>query len=149
MKAHQPSNRKTSPVSAKNSRIYSHLVLCVDDELMQLKVCKLLLEQAGNEVITSGDSKSALAMFGSTAVQLVVLDYSMPKLNGAELARAMRRLKPNVPIVMLSGHSERPQDADNVVDAYIRKGEEPGVLLETVRELLGHNSAPLKMYRRH
>jgi DNA-binding response OmpR family regulator len=73
-------------------------------------------------------------------VGLVVLDYSMPNMNGAQIARTMRGEKRNVPIVMLSGHSNRPHDVDDAVNAYIVKGQSPQVLLREMQELLWQQS---------
>jgi two-component SAPR family response regulator len=48
----------------------------------------------------------------------------------------MREIKPDVPIVMLSGHLERPHDIDGNVDAYLVKGINPEALLNEIDRLL-------------
>jgi len=56
----------------------SHLVLCVDDELIGLQVRKILLERAGYRVLTAPDGAAGLEVFAAEPVEVVVLDYSMP-----------------------------------------------------------------------
>ena len=63
------------------------LVLCVDDERVGLHVRKLLLERSGYKVITAHDGKSGLTLFEENPVDAVVLDYAMPGLTGAQVAK--------------------------------------------------------------
>ena len=68
-----------------------HLVLCVDDEAVGLRIRKILLERAGYQVLTATDGDSGLQMFATHPVEAVVLDYSMPGMHGGEVARRMRQ----------------------------------------------------------
>ena len=113
-----------------------NLILCIDDDERHLELQKRLLEEAGYEVMSCTDYREALAWFCLSIVRLVVIDYSMPRLNGVEVARIIRQAKPGVPIVMLSGHQDPPQGLGDAIDTYIGKGEGPDVLLENIRELL-------------
>jgi DNA-binding NtrC family response regulator len=112
------------------------LVLCVDDDITHLKLYGDLMTMNGYAVITCTNNRAALKAFRSKPVRLVVLDYSMPNMNGAQLARTMRGEKPNVPIVMLSGFADRPHDVDDAVSSYIVKGQNPRILLREIEELL-------------
>ena len=112
------------------------IVLCIDDEISGLAIRKLLLEEAGYEVLACRDGETGLRLFSTRPVHLVIIDYAMPGLNGAEVAKTMRCVKPRVPIVMLSGYVEPPPDAKDVSDVYIVKGEHPRVLLDNVRQLI-------------
>lgn len=113
-----------------------HLVLCVDDELIGLKVRKILLERAGYRVITAQDGFAGLELFASEPVEAVVLDYSMPGMNGGEVATKMRQTKPHIPILLLSAYIGLPSDVIEVVDTYMTKGEGPPVLLKKLGSLL-------------
>ena len=119
------------------------LVLCVDDDASHLKVTAELMRMNGYTVINWTNYRTALKVFRTRPVALVVLDYSMPKMNGAQIARTMRGEKRNAPIVMLSGHSHRPHDVDDAVNAYIVKGQSPQVLLRKMQELLWQQSVRL------
>lgn len=114
----------------------SHLVLCVDDELVGLKVRKILLERAGYQVLTAIDGASGLSLFEKEPVEAVVLDYSMPGMHGGEVATHMRRLKPNVPILLLSAYIGLPIEVTSLVDLYMTKGEGAPVLLQKLESLL-------------
>src|SRR5579859_5019110 len=71
----------------------SHLILCVDDEVVGLRVRKILLERAGYEVLTAEDGNSGIELFATQPVDAVVLDYAMPGMHGGEVAKRMRQTK--------------------------------------------------------
>lgn len=114
----------------------SALVLCVDDEVVGLSLRKLLLESEGYSVFTAENGSEALALFSSKRIDAVVLDYMMPGMNGDVVAGEMKRLKPNIPILMLSAYVDLPSETLRWVDKYITKSEPPPVLLDTLAELL-------------
>ena len=114
----------------------SNLVLCVDDELVGLKVRKIVLERAGYQVLTAPDGVSGLALFAEQAVEAVVLDYSMPGMHGGDVARRMRETKPEVPILLLSAYMGLPPEVTSLVDLSMTKGEGAPVLLEKLGSLL-------------
>jgi CheY-like chemotaxis protein len=113
-----------------------HLVLCVDDELIGLKVRKILLERAGYRVLTAPDGSSGLELFSNEPVEVVILDYSMPGMNGGEVASKMRQTKPHIPILLLSAYIGLPSEVLSTVDMYMTKGEGPPVLLQKLGSLL-------------
>jgi CheY-like chemotaxis protein len=113
-----------------------HLILCVDDELVGLKVRKILLERVGYQVLTAIDGVSGLALFEKEPVEAVVLDYSMPGMHGGEVAERMRRIKPHVPILLLSAYIGLPPEVTSLVDLYMTKGEGAPVLLQKLESLL-------------
>lgn len=113
-----------------------HLVLCVDDEMIGLKVRKILLERAGYRVLTAPDGSAGLELFSNEPVEAVVLDYSMPGMNGGEVASKMRQTKPHIPILLLSAYIGLPAEVLSMVDLYMTKGEGPPVLLQKLGSLL-------------
>jgi CheY-like chemotaxis protein len=120
----------------------SHLILCVDDELIGLRVRKVLLERAGYRVLTAQDGISGLKIFASEPVEAVVLDYSMPGMHGGEVADRMRRMKPNIPILLLSAYLGLPSDVTRLVNLYMTKGEGAPVLLQKLETLLQPMNIP-------
>jgi CheY-like chemotaxis protein len=112
------------------------LVLCVDDEIVGLKVRKILLERAGYRVLTAPDGPSGIDVFCHEPVEAVVLDYSMPGMHGGEVATRMRQAKPQVPILLLSAYVGLPQEVTSLVDLYMTKGEGAPVLLQKLGSLL-------------
>src|SRR6185369_10601188 len=120
----------------------SHLILCVVDELVGLRVRKILLERAGYRVLTAMDGPSGLAVFESEPIEAVVLDYSMPGMHGGEVAGRMRAMKPRVPILLLSAYIGLPAEVTCLVDLYMTKGEGAPMLLQKLESLLQPVSAP-------
>ena len=113
-----------------------HLILCVDDELVGLRVRQLLLERAGYKVLTAMDGATGLDIFKSEPIEAVVLDYSMPGMHGGEVATLMRQVKPEVPILLLSAYIGLPAEVTSLVNLYMTKGEGAPVLLKKLRSLL-------------
>jgi CheY-like chemotaxis protein len=114
----------------------SHLVLCVDDEIVGLRVRKILLERAGYKVLTAPDGHSGLELFATQPVDAVVLDYSMPGMHGGQVAEKMRQTKPEVPILLLSAYVGLPDEVRSLVDVYMTKGEGAPALLDNLSNLL-------------
>jgi CheY-like chemotaxis protein len=113
----------------------SHLVLCVDDELIGLQVRKIILERAGYRVLTAADGPAGLEAFAAEPVEVVVLDYSMPGMHGGEVASRMRQIKPEVPILLLSAYIGLPPEVISLVDLYMIKGEGAPLLLKKLSSL--------------
>jgi CheY-like chemotaxis protein len=113
-----------------------HLILCVDDEVVGLRVRKILLERAGYQVLTAPDGFSGLELFGAQPVEAVVLDYSMPGMHGGEVAKRMRQAKPDIPILLLSAYVGLPTEVSALVDVYMTKGEGAPALLDKLGRLL-------------
>ncbi|RON24185.1 hybrid sensor histidine kinase/response regulator [Pseudomonas brassicacearum] len=87
---------------------YRLCVLVVDDDSLVLTSTGLLLEDLGHRVISSTSGAQALELFGSTPdIDLVITDMAMPQMNGAQLAHAIRTMRPQVPIVLATGYAER------------------------------------------
>lgn len=112
------------------------VLLCIDDELGGLEVRKMVLESAGYSVFTAGNGKAGLEVFVSQRVDLVILDYAMPEMNGYDVAVEMKRISPGIPILMFSAYFPVPEEVLNLVDAYATKGESPVQMLELVDALL-------------
>jgi len=111
-------------------------ILCVDDEASILTTLKALLEASGFHVLTSMSGREALAILADQPVDLVLLDYAMPELNGIATAIRMKAMKPDVPIAFLSAYVELPGETVGIAECWVRKGEEdPERLLARLTEL--------------
>ncbi len=111
-------------------------ILLVDDEPSLISLLTLVFESEGFTVLSALDGAQALSIFSSTPVDLVVLDFLMPRLDGGQVAEQMRVLHPHVPIVMLSACLIVPERARNKVDEFVEKGAGTEALLKVVRKIL-------------
>jgi CheY-like chemotaxis protein len=111
-------------------------ILCIDDESAALNIRKRVLETAGHHVLTVRSGDEGVQLFKSEPFDLVVLDYWMPGKNGIATARELKRINPAVPMVILSGLSQLPDETMGVVDRWILKDEGPQFLLNTIKTLL-------------
>jgi CheY-like chemotaxis protein len=112
-------------------------LLCVDDHAIYLPVRKAYLELHGYVVLTASSGREGLQLLAEHRIDGVVLDYRMPEMDGAEVAREIRRTRPDLPIIMLSGYPhEIPADVRSLVNAAVMKGESPTALLEALYQVL-------------
>lgn len=83
-------------------------VLVVDDDSLVLTSTGLLLEDLGHRVISATSGTQALDLFDAEpGIDLVITDMAMPKMNGEQLAQAIRVMKPDIPIILATGYAER------------------------------------------
>jgi CheY-like chemotaxis protein len=111
-------------------------ILCIDDEALGLEIRKAVLERAGYQVLTAVDGPAGLSLFRGNAIDGVVLDYYMPEMDGGAVAEAMRRERPEIPIMLLSAYINLPAEVVALVDMTLLKGEGPVELLEKLQQML-------------
>ena len=99
-------------------------LLCIDDNQTALHLRKLVFESAGYTVLVASDSAAAMVLFSLSAVDMVVSDHFLQNGTGIELATAMKKLKPEVPIVIISGLVDAPEGMEHA-DLFICKGNSP------------------------
>lgn len=113
-------------------------VLVVDDEPEIRMVLAMFLEAEGYEVEEAENGWQALRKFAEHDWSLVITDWTMPGMNGDELAASIRAVDPHVPIVLVSG-----QAFDRVTkfkyDATVAKPFTPRTLHEVLESLMSHN----------
>jgi CheY-like chemotaxis protein len=111
-------------------------ILCVDDDQSILSITRMALEYEGYNVVTASNGRAALEQFAAGPVDAVVLDYEMPGMNGAEVAREMKRLKPAVPKLLFTSCPTVPKQAADAIEAFCPKGVSLDVLLSRVHLLV-------------
>jgi CheY-like chemotaxis protein len=114
-------------------------ILCIDDDDGVLSYHRALLERRGFEVLTAASARQGLQIAAACAVAAVIVDYHMPEMNGHVVATEIKRLKPQVPIVMVSSDDAIPEETLNVVDAFVSKNEAPSRLLPVIAVICGEN----------
>lgn len=117
-------------------------VLCVEDEEPQLKLRKLLLESAGFRVVTAESGKKAIELLRSEHVDAAIVDYWMPGMNGLALAREIKRVYPNTPVIIFSAYTYLPDEVIGSADLWLRKAEvDPDELLSHIRQLIAKRAS--------
>ena len=110
-------------------------VLVVDDEQRIAEICRDYLERAGFKVLIAGNGADALAVARTTPPDLVVLDLGLPKMDGLDVTKSLRKHS-NVPIIMLTA---RVEESDKLLglelgaDDYLTKPFSPRELVARVR----------------
>ncbi|MEQ8764294.1 MAG: ATP-binding protein [Planctomycetota bacterium] len=121
------------------------IVVCDDDAAVRRSLTRTL-SGAGHRVIAVAEARQAIALISNDPgpVDLLMTDVIMPDMNGLELADAMSRLRPSLPVLLSSGYTadlDLPrQDVENL--SFIEKPFSPTQLLEVVRELTERASSP-------
>lgn len=124
----------------KNRRI-----LLVDDEQHIVDVVLYVLEENGFEVVSALDGDTGLKRFKECNPDLVVLDLNLPGMSGLDLFREMRRIRQDIPVLMLTSRAE---EVDRVVglelgaDDYVTKPFSPRELAARVKAVLRRTDRP-------
>lgn len=112
-------------------------ILIADDSISLAHALAACLDGAYDVTVTHG-SAEALACAGRlTACDLLVTDYQMPGMDGAELATQVRALHPHAKVLMLTGHGDELALDDDPSDARLDKPFGPTQLRAAVAELIG------------
>jgi len=117
-------------------------ILVVDDEAKLLRAVAVTLREEGYEVTTARSGEEALVSVSASVPDLVVSDIRMPRMDGYQLARALRSGPRTelIPVVFLTAKGERKDRIAGLrtgVDAYLVKPFDPEELLAVVANLLG------------
>jgi two-component system, cell cycle sensor histidine kinase and response regulator CckA len=120
------------------------LVLLADDEDSIRTMGRRLLERAGFDVVVAGDGRQALDLFTQyqSKVRLVILDMTMPHLDGEGCFRELRRVDPKVRVIMTSGYNEQDVLSRFVgkgLAGFVQKPYNASDLLPRIRKVLGED----------
>jgi CheY-like chemotaxis protein len=111
------------------------VILCVDDEPTLLAIRQLVLAAAGYQVLPAETGRAALELYKQQHVDLVITDHLLPDMSGAQVALEIKKMRPSVPIILLSGLPEAPEGAE-YADMFLTKGMSVPHLLSTIAKLL-------------
>jgi CheY-like chemotaxis protein/HAMP domain-containing protein len=103
--------RLRPPPALAHGNTTSYAILLVDDDPMVSSGASAMLQDLGHRVIMASSAALALEIICSGApLDLVITDHAMPSMTGTELAKQIRELKPDLPIVLASGYAEVPSN---------------------------------------
>ena len=115
-------------------------ILVVDDEELVRSLASRVLEASGFEVVGATDGLEALEVFERSpdSIRLVLLDWMMPRLSGAETLDALRERRADLPVILSSGYAEQTVSGrlDDRLTVFIQKPYRPQELLAKVKAAL-------------
>jgi len=116
-------------------------ILVGDDEAPVLRVVQRILKRSGFKVIPAEDGQAAVDAFKGHqgTIDAVILDITMPRLSGADAARQIRELDPNVKIMISSGYEAATATAnieEGVINGFLQKPFTPNDLRVAIQELI-------------
>ena len=118
-------------------------LLVADDEEVVRSMAGRILERAGFDVLTAEDGRRAVEIVRENAerISAVLLDLTMPHLGGEEALRAIREIRPDMPVVLTSGYSESeiaPRFEGVRLEGFLQKPFRPPQLVERMQGALQH-----------
>jgi CheY-like chemotaxis protein len=118
-------------------------ILVVDDERMVRTILVKLLSLKGHDVEQAASGSEALSIVESQEFDVVFTDLGMPEMNGRQLARALRRKCPELPIVLLTGDTNVGEPGEDV-DVVLAKPFKIDQLEATIQDLIREESQDAK-----
>jgi len=115
-------------------------ILCLDDEPVGLEIRAMVLRITGYTVFAASSAEEALQILADHHIDLVINDYLLPGTTGTQVAASMKEIRPDIPILILSGLINLPDGIESA-DCFLSKCEPPAVLLATIAELLAKPEA--------
>ncbi len=97
---------EAAPQDTDSGKAAPYRILLVDDEPGVLAALRRVFRQENYDVVTCGDPKDALEKLGRESFQLIISDYMMPGMNGGELLKQARTIRPGTIRIMLTGHAD-------------------------------------------
>ena len=122
----------------------SGTILVVDDEDDVRMASQLILEEIGFRVITAHDGWAGLAAFQKhlQEITLVLLDLTMPHMNGQELLKEIRHLNQVIPVILSSGYTEDDalkRFSETGINGFIQKPYQVEALIDKIRQVVEGN----------
>src|SRR5713226_1683290 len=112
-------------------------ILCIDDNRNILQIHRALLESKGYRVVTAVDGPTGIALSREQSIDVVVLDFNMPGMDGNEVAQVLMQEQPTLPVVVWSGYPDGiPESLRWFAYAALRKGDGLEPLLAVVESLV-------------
>lgn len=116
-------------------------ILVADDELSMLKIIEAYLKKEGFNVLIAMDGEEALEIFYENKIDLAILDWMMPNIDGIEACKQIKE-NSNTKVMMLTAKGEVDDEIDALnigADDYVRKPFDPRLLIIRAKKLIGYN----------
>ncbi len=134
-----PTAAAVQPAAARDqqsdSNQVSATVLVIEDDRAVRNIAIAILQTAGFRVLSASDGPDGIELFRAHAqeIQAVLLDCTMPQLNGNQVMAALRSIRPEVTVVLTSGYAEAAPDAGSAETMFLQKPYAPHELVEAMQ----------------
>lgn len=120
------------------------VILCVDDNEQDLSVLTFTLSTNGYRVLPATDGQEALRLFSEHMVDLALVDYAMPQMNGDQLVSKLKHIAAHVPMILL-GDPQKMSGQMHAADALVSKKTcSSHELLERIKLMSARKRGPRK-----
>jgi CheY-like chemotaxis protein len=120
------------------------IILCVNDNEQELSVMTFMLNTNGYRVVPATNGQEAIELFAGMQVDLVLADYAMPQMNGAQMVSRMKQIASHVPMILL-GDPQSMGGQIHLADALLAKKQcSPQELLERIKIMSARKRGPRK-----
>lgn len=100
-------------------------VLCVENHIEHLEALRYMLEAAGYEVVAATTGSQGLSMLMKQPIDGVLLEYDLPDATGTTVRAEMKRIKPEVPVLLFAGVGSQTPFLLRFFDSYLRNAAKP------------------------
>ena len=133
-----------APSCRSNHRRASHGILVVDDEPKLAQLLQAFLELQGHQVWTTTEGAAAVTLLAERTFDLLLTDLGMPEMSGWDVAREARRIRPDLPVFMVSGWGAEI-DPQQVAESGVAEVIQKPYTFETIHQVIDNvlrQSAP-------
>jgi two-component system response regulator CpxR len=120
------------------------IILCVDDNELELSVLKFMLSTNGYRVLSATTGQEAVAIFSETQVDLVLADFTMPQMNGSQLVDRLKEIASHVPMILLGEPQKMGSELHRADAMLAKKNCSPLELLERIKVMSARKRGPRK-----
>jgi CheY-like chemotaxis protein len=120
------------------------IILCVDDNALELSVLKFMLSTNGYRVLSATNGQEAVTIFSETQVDLVLADFAMPQMNGSQLVERLKQIASHVPMILLGEPQKMGSELHRADAMLAKKNCSPLELLERIKVMSARKRGPRK-----
>ena len=120
------------------------IILCVDDNELELSVLKFMLSTNGYRVLSATTGQEAVSIFSGTQVDLVLADFAMPQMNGSQLVERLKQIASHVPMILLGEPQKMGSELHRADAMLAKKNCSPLELLERIKVMSARKRGPRK-----
>jgi len=137
----EPQPAETKPMKDKSIPTGTERILFSDDDKQIMNMVQQMLKRLGYQVTVCQSGTEALDLFKANPDEydLLITDMTMPKMTGAELTTHVKKIRPDIPVILCTGYSDtinKGNAASIGISAYLRKPIRKKVIAKTIRNLL-------------